>query len=74
MMANGRMISKMGWAERLGTMVQTTRENTNKERNRDGVFTSGMMGVSMKATGKKTRSKAMALTNGLMEGASKENG
>ena len=74
MMDSGKTIFKMDLEEKLGTTVPIMKDSTNKAKSKVGACISGMMGLNMKVTGKKIRSKAKELTNGLMGGASKASG
>lgn len=64
MMDSGRTICKMGWAKKLGTMVQTMMGSISRVRNRDGAYTSGTMGHSTKGFGRKTRLRGKGPTSG----------
>lgn len=71
---SGEMIYKMGKEEKCGWMDPIMRGSIKEERNRDGVFTSGMMGAGMMANGRRTKLKEWELTHGLMVGSTKESG
>lgn len=48
---NGKMMLKRGKVKRCGKMVQSTKELTKKAVRMGMVFTRGLMGARLKATG-----------------------
>jgi hypothetical protein len=74
MKASGEMISNMEKEKRAGLMVLYTKDNIWLERSMEWEFIAGMTAPNMMESGMKTKSKALELTVGLMEGNTKANG
>ena len=74
MKASGEMISNMEKEKRAGLMVLSTKDNIWLERSMEWEFIAGMTAPNMMESGMKTKSKALELTVGLMEGNTKANG
>ena len=74
MKASGEMISNMEKEKRAGLMVLSTKDNIWLERSMVWEFIAGMTAPNMMESGMKTKSKALELTVGLMEGNTKANG
>ena len=71
---SGSMIINTVTELKNGTIAQVTQEAIIRDTNRDLVLTCGLTVLNMRATGKKTESRAKVNTSGITAELSTENG
>jgi hypothetical protein len=74
MKVSGKMTYSTEGVWKLGLMDQDTTETMLLEGNMESVHTSGMMGLSTREIGKKTKLVGWESIRGSMEGSTKESG